>query len=188
MPTAAARYISPPSPARAAGGRDAWARYTPGAKTEGYDILGDGLKANLPDVLAAVARAQLERFDELQARRRELTVRYRELLGQVNGVQVVPGQLSPGSADHLMMVLLPEGTDRALVQKRMSAENIGTSVHFRPLHHFAWFQQQGLTSGPGGTPVADAHAGRALSLPLHTKLTAADVDRVCDALDRALTT
>lgn len=166
--------------------RDAWARYTPGAKTEGYDILGDGLKANLPDVLAAVARAQLERFPELQARRRDLALRYRTRLGEVPGVRLVPAELPDGGADHLMMVLLPEGSDRGAVQRHLSDVSIGSSVHFRPLHTFAWFAEQGLHPGPGGTPVADTYVDRALSLPFHTRLTDEDVERVVDELARAL--
>jgi len=166
--------------------RDAWARYTPGASTAAYDIVGDGLKANLPDVLAAVARAQLERFPDLQARRRELALQYRELLAGIPGLRLVPGDLPAGGADHLMMVLLPEGTDRPTVQQHLTAAGIGSSVHFRPLHTFGWFAEQGLTSGPGGTPVADTYVDRALSLPFHTRLSSADVDRVGETLRAAL--
>ncbi len=166
--------------------RDAWARYTPGARTGSYDILGDGLKANLPDVLAAVARAQLQRFPTLQQRRRELALRYREVLAPIDGLRVVPEAPSPGSADHLMVVVLPEGVDRSVVQKQLGEESIGTSVHFQPLHTFQWFADHGVVTGPGGTPVADEHAERVLSLPFHTRLDDDDVDRVGEALRRAL--
>lgn len=166
--------------------RDAWARYLPGAKTGGYDILGDGLKANLPDVLAAVARVQLSRFEDLQAARRKLALQYRDLLAGIDGVRVVPSEPVDGSADHLMMVLLPEGTDRAAVQAHLNRADIGTGVHFRPLHTFRWFTEHGITPGPGGTPVADAYEHRALSLPFHTKLEQTDVERVCETLADAL--
>jgi dTDP-4-amino-4,6-dideoxygalactose transaminase len=166
--------------------RDAWARYTPGAKTEGYDILGDGLKANLPDVLAAIARAQLERFPGLQARRRELALQYRATLATIPGLRIVPTTLADGGADHLMMVLLPEGVDRTAVQQQLGAAAIGSSVHFRPLHTFAWFAENGLASGPGGTPVADTYVDRALSLPFHTRLSTDDVERVATVLRASL--
>jgi dTDP-4-amino-4,6-dideoxygalactose transaminase len=168
--------------------RDAWARYTPGARTGSYDIVGDGLKANLPDVLAAIARAQLRRFDEMQERRAEMDRAYRALLSGIDEVTVVPAGPCAGSAHHLMVVVLPDHADRDTVQKQMSAESIGTSIHFRPLHTFAWFDQQGLTSGPGGTPNADSVAQRALSLPFHTQLTDRDIQRVCETLDHALGT
>ena len=168
--------------------RDAWRRYAPGADpaTAAYDVVGDGLKANLPDVLAAIARSQFRRFDAMQATRRELTLRYRDRLAELPGLRVVPGTFDPGSADHLMMVLLPDGTDRSAVQADMQADGVGTSVHFRPLHTFGWFREQGLVPGPGGAPVADRYVDRALSLPLHTRMSPDDVDQACDALGRAL--
>ena len=162
--------------------RDAWARYLPGAATSGYDLLGDGLKANLPDVLAAVARVQLERLEELQRQRRRLVERYRSHLVGVEGLGLVPDEVPEGGSDHLMMVLLPHGVDRSKVQERMSAARIGTSVHFQPLHRFGWFAKNGVHPGAAGTKVADEGELRALSLPLHTCLDMADVDRVCDVL------
>lgn len=165
---------------------DAWRRYAPGAGATGYDLLGDGLKANLPDVLAAVARVQLERFPELQCRRRRLVERYRQQLADVEGLRVVPEHPVAGGADHLMMVVLPEATDRSAIQESLAADEIGTSVHFRPLHTFGWFADHGVVPGPAGVEVADLYAGRALSLPLHTGLSDGDVDRVCNRLAHAL--
>lgn len=165
--------------------QDAWQRYEPGAKVASYDVLGDGLKANLPDVLAALARVQLARFDDLQARRGQLVEHYRRRLAELP-VRLVPDHRPPGSADHLMMLLLPEGVDRTALREEMQRAGVGTSVHFRPLHTFGWFEREGLLSGPGGTPVADRYAERALSLPLHTCLADEDVDRVCEVLGDAL--
>jgi dTDP-4-amino-4,6-dideoxygalactose transaminase len=166
--------------------RDAWARYLPGAPTSGYDLLGDGLKANLPDVLAAVARVQLSRFDDFQARRAELGKNYRSQLEDIPGLEIIPRDRPAGSSDHLMMVLLPPGTERTAVQASMTAENIGTSVHFQPLHRFGWFAEHGVVPGPGGTPNSDRAEFRALSLPMHTRLSDDDVDRVCHTLRNAL--
>ena len=154
--------------------RDAWARYTPGAKTGGYDLLGDGLKANLPDVLAAIARAQLARFEGLQARRRELSS---AVPGSARGasteIRVVPTSGPMGSADHLMMVLLPESVEREVVQKQLSSEGIGTSVHFRPLHTFDWFGDHGLHPRPrrcaGGRRPRRPGAQPALPHPAHRR-------------------
>lgn len=168
--------------------RDAWTRYAPDSRAGAYDVLGDGLKANLPDVLAAIARSQLRRFDDMQSIRRRLVERYRTHLAGVPGLRTAPAALRPDGADHLMMVLLADGTDRTAVQSRMGHDGVGTSVHFRPLHTFGWFREQGLAPGPGGTPVADRYAARALSLPLHTKMSVDDVDRVCTSLVDALAT
>jgi dTDP-4-amino-4,6-dideoxygalactose transaminase len=167
--------------------RDAWARYTPGARTGTYDIVGDGLKANLPDVLAAIARVQLRRFDSLQRRRAEMDLTYRNRLRNVEGLRIVPSEPHPGTSHHLMVVLLPRGVDRDAVQQRLAVQRIGTSIHFRPLNSFEWFAEQGLRAGPTGTPNADAVANRALSLPFHTRLTDAHIERVCDVVQGAVT-
>lgn len=158
---------------------DAWARYRPGA-TAGYDVVVPGIKANLPDTLAVLARSQLRRFAQRQARRRELLTAYRALL-EPAGLRFVPGSPHPGSADHLAIVVLPEGVDRDVAVAAMSGAGIGTSVHFRPLHTFTWFAKN-AEIGPGGLPVCDALQPRALSLPLHVNLSDADVERVADAL------
>lgn len=166
--------------------RDAWARYGPGGPSQ-YDLCQPGIKANLPDLLAALARSQLSRFEGMQARRRGLVLHYRQRLAEMPVVRPVPNALRRGAADHLMVVLLPPTVDREAVVAQMSEAGIATSVHFRPLHHFAWFQRHARIA-PGGLPVAEELAGRTLSLPLHPRLGIEQVDRVCDALGRALST
>lgn len=164
--------------------RDAWKRYLPG---DGflYDVNSAGIKANFPDILAALARSQLRRFSQLQARRRRLVGRYRHNLAQVRGISVVPPQADPGSADHLMVVLLPPGTSRPRVVAELHGAGISTSVHFQPLHLFRGMDKH-FVLGPTGVGTADRLAQRALSLPLYPDLTGDQVDRVCDALALAV--
>lgn len=154
---------------------DALARYKPGGSVT-YDMVDPGIKANLPDLLAALARSQLARFDETQARRRALLHRYRDVL-EPEGIRFVPAGRDAGSADHLAVVLLPVDTDRDLVVAGLKAHGISPSIHFRPLHHFSWFAAN-AAQGPDGLAVCDALWPRALSLPLHVGLSFDDVERV----------
>lgn len=163
--------------------KDAWSRYGPDAP-HGYDLLAPGIKGNLPDLLAALARSQLHRFDATQASRRHLVQHYRKGLDGC-AIRFVPDDLVEGSADHLVVVILPEGVSRDAVVSHLSAAGIATSVHFQPLHTFGWFREHAKV-GAGGAPTADALAPRALSLPLHTRLTDDDVAYVCDTLRGAL--
>lgn len=149
------------------------------------DIVGPGIKANLPDILAALARSQLIRFDALQARRRELVVRYRTNLASLDALTVVPHDLHDGIADHLLVVALPDGARRRTAFDRLADAGITTSLHFRPLHQHEWFQEHARI-GPTGTGVSDDLAERVLSLPLHPALLDADVDRVCEVLETSL--
>ncbi len=154
---------------------DSWARYRPGGATM-YDLVEPGIKGNMPDLLAALGRSQLARFDLMQQRRRELLSRYRANLAG-SGVRFVPAQPEPGSADHLAVIVLPEEVSRDDVIIGLKEVGISPSVHFRPLHQFAWIGRN-VPVGPSGLPVCDAFASRVLSLPLHVGLTDADLDRV----------
>jgi dTDP-4-amino-4,6-dideoxygalactose transaminase len=158
-------------------------RDDPGAEAT-PELVGAGIKANLPDLLAALARSQLARFDGMQVQRRRVVEGYRARLEQVEGLEVVPATPVPGSADHLFVVLLPEGTSRNEVIARLRTAGVSSSVHFTPLHRFDWMAANAKLA-PGGAPVADAAAPRSLSLPLHPGLSDDDVARVCDALEDA---
>lgn len=160
--------------------RDAWARYRPGEWAQ-YDLIGAGIKANLPDVLAALARVQLARFPDMQARRRALVERYRERLAPTTGLSFVPAALDPHGADHLLVVALPEGVVRTTVTAALDAARIGFSVHFQPLHRFGWFRANAAV-GPAGVQVAESLADRVLSLPLSPAMAEGEVDRVCDVV------
>lgn len=162
--------------------RKAGAAWDPDTVT---DIVGPGYKANLSDILAALARSQLHRFDAMQARRRALVLRYREHLAAVDGLEFVPRELHDGMADHLLAVALPPDVDRRGVFGSLDAVGIGTSLHFRPLHDYEWFAEFAVI-GPAGTPVADEMAHRLISLPLHPGLSDAEVDRVCEVFSSAL--
>jgi dTDP-4-amino-4,6-dideoxygalactose transaminase len=159
-------------------------RDDPGAEAT-PELLGPGIKANLPDLLAALARSQLSRFDAMQVERRRVVEGYRSRLEGLEGLEVVPSTSVEGSADHLFVVLLPAGVARTEVIAHLRGEGVSSSVHFTPLHHFDWMAGNAKLA-PGGAPVADAAAPRALSLPLHPGLSDDDVDRVCTALEDAL--
>ena len=162
---------------------DAWRRYLPGG-TASYDVLEPGIKANLPDLLAALGRSQLRRFPQLQARRRELVTAYRRRLAEMPELTCVPVLPDAASADHLMVVLLADGIDRDPLVAGMRDAGISTSVHFRPVHHLSGLRPRVEVADT--LAVCDALAPRALSLPLHPGLTVADVDRVVDALAAGL--
>ena len=97
----------------------------------------------------------------------------------------MPEELVDGGADHLMLVVLPERSERSAVVSRLMESGIATSVHFQPLHRFAWMRENADIVRTG-VATAESIADRALSLPLHSRLRDGDVDRVCDALASAL--
>lgn len=163
--------------------QDAWRRYGPGGAAT-YDVATTGIKGNLPDLLAALGLSQLRRIDSMQERRRRLVTQYRARLAEVPGVTCVPDTLAVDGADHLLVVLLPEGVDRDAVVTAMSARGITTSVHFQPVHRLSAIRPH--VDIPDGLPVCDTLWPRVLSLPLHPTLTPDEVDVVVDVLTQVL--
>lgn len=163
---------------------DAVDRYSrPGAHS--YDVTMPGLKANMPDVLATLGRSQLARMSESQKFRHELVGRYRECLADTD-IRFIPGEPHPGSAVHLMAVDMGSADRRDAVILALTAANIGSSVHFRPLHTFSWYDGQNAEIGPKGVPVASELDGSIMSLPLHLNLSFSDVERVCETVRSAI--
>jgi len=67
----------------------------------------------------------------------------------------------------------------------MAKSGIGTSVHFIPLHRYPyWRERYRLT--PEQFPNAEAAFQRAVSLPIYTRMTDEDVERVIEAVGRVL--
>jgi len=158
--------------------RDAVNRYAkPGAHS--YDVTMPGLKANMPDVLAALGRSQLRRFEKSQAHRRRLVERYRSNLADAD-LAFVPLEHDERSADHLLVIDAGSADRRGDMIEALTSDGIGASVHFRPLHTFSWYADRPELIGPGGLPVADKYDGRVMSLPLHVNMNCDDVDRVCE--------
>lgn len=165
--------------------RDAWRRYAPGGSWR-YDVLEDGLKANLPEVAAAVGRVQLRHVDEWQGRRSAIAAAYGELLGGTPGLEL-PREVEGGRhAWHLYVVRVGAGARRtrdALVED-LAAAGVGTSVHFIPLHHLTHFRT--TTLAPVALDGADSVFPLLLSLPIHPGLTDGEIDRVCASVTQSL--
>jgi dTDP-4-amino-4,6-dideoxygalactose transaminase len=164
--------------------RNAWKRYRVGGPAS-YRLEHAGLKGNLPDLLAAVARVQLTKFPRMQARRQQLVSTYLQELADVAGVRPLASMGTPGSAHHLFVIVLDPGVERDAVVDGLAGRGIGTSVHFTPLHEHEWFNRNALIPRCG-LPVARDMASRVMSLPLHPLMDDEDARQVCRAL-RAIT-
>ncbi|MFG2133836.1 DegT/DnrJ/EryC1/StrS family aminotransferase [Streptomyces sp. NPDC048751] len=157
--------------------RDAFARHT-GGPSPHYDVVAPGMKYNMPDTVSAMLRCQLEKADWMRERRRAVAEAYLRAFEDVPGLELPhPDSGADRSSWYLFAVLLPEGRDRDAVAARLRERGIGTSVHFRPLHHFSYYRRTWVGSADG-FPVADAAFPRLLSLPVHPTLTDAQVELV----------
>jgi dTDP-4-amino-4,6-dideoxygalactose transaminase len=165
--------------------KDNRARYLAGSPL--YDVLFPGLKANLPDVLAALGIAQMGRIEQILARRRRVAGWYDRLLRHEAGL--VRPRVREGCQPtwHLYPVLLSEGGQerRDRIVARLLEQGIHPSVHFIPLPRFTFWKET-FGDPPGDFPVSERLFASEISLPIFPTMTLAQVRRVVAALREAL--
>jgi dTDP-4-amino-4,6-dideoxygalactose transaminase len=150
-----------------------------------YDIAVPGYKANLSDVLAAIALCQLdkvERHRELRIRQVEL---YDEAVAGLDGIEPVARDARDTHAHHLYVVRVdPQraGASRDEYREALAEENIGTSVHFLPVHRLSAYRER--YPGQPPLPVAERAGAEVLSLPLSPAHSGRDILDAIDALRR----
>ena len=166
--------------------RSAWSRHGSAMPAQ-YEVEEPGFKFGMNDIAAAVGIHQLARLDGWIERRREHSGRYDGRLAELPLELPAEPPAHARHARHLYIVRLRNDApiDRDALLARMTEQNIGGSVHFKPIHHYRYYAER-LGLAPGGLPVADDLARRSLSLPLFPAMTDADVDDVGDVLRGAL--
>jgi dTDP-4-amino-4,6-dideoxygalactose transaminase len=167
--------------------RDAWKRHT----TEGswyYEVVAPGFKYNMTDVAAALGLRQLTKQERFRDERVAIANQYTAAFSQMPELEVPTEPSHVQSAWHLYMLRLNLDlltVDRAEVIRALHAENIGTSVHFIPLHlHPAYHERYGYT--PDSFPVAYQQYLRVISLPLFPGMTDDDVNDVIGAVQKVV--
>jgi len=167
--------------------RDAFDRFTATVPSWYYEVVAPGFKYNLTDIAAALGIHQLKRANDFQAQRELLAAAYDEALA---GLPVIlPPRAGAGDrhAWHLYVLRLADGAriERDRFIEHLFAAGIGCSVHYIPLHlHPCWRDRYALT--PAMFPHSQHAYERMLSLPLYTRMTVGDVQRVAAAVRAAL--
>ncbi len=155
-------------------------------EVEKYTWVAEGSSYVLSDVLAAMLDAQLDKLEEIQARRARVVSRYREELdpwAQAHGARLPATDGARQGNDHLFYVLLPDEPTRDRCLSGLRARGVMAAFHYVPLHSSPYGRRLGAT---GELPVTDRVARTLVRLPLHPRLTEEDVDRVVGALKEAL--
>ena len=156
--------------------------------TRGYDVEVPGLKYNLSDLHAALGVAQLEKLDGFLSARERLADLYRKRLSGIDLLEIPAPRLAAGDrhAWHIFPVLPRIDAltiDRFEIQERLREENIGTGLHFLPVHRTRFYRK---LLGRARLPVTERAGERILSLPLFPRMTESDVEDVAAALEKVL--
>ncbi|MBI4874397.1 MAG: DegT/DnrJ/EryC1/StrS aminotransferase family protein [Acidobacteria bacterium] len=161
--------------------RDAWKRYAQSGSWY-YEVHEPGYKYNMTDLQASLGIHQLRRLDGFLERRRRLAALYDAAFADLSELRL-PADL-PGRrhAYHIYPVQLRGlSIDRAQFIDELRQANIGTSVHFIPLHRQPFYQER-YGYSPASFPVAEEIYAGLLSLPLYPRMTDEDAGDVIRAV------
>lgn len=163
--------------------RDAWKRFDRSGSWY-YEVVLPGFKYNMTDMQSAIGLVQLKRIEAFQIRRREVVAKYAEGFKDLDALELPVEQPWATSSWHLYVIRLKDGAlriERNAFIDEMKARNIGTSVHYLPVHMHPFYRDK-YGYRPEDIPVAAAAYGSMLSLPLHAGLTDQDVNDVIQAV------
>jgi dTDP-4-amino-4,6-dideoxygalactose transaminase len=154
-----------------------------------YEMQELGFNYRLTDLQAALGLSQLSRLKAFLARRREIVAAYNAAFAGLPSLSV-PRMRDPRDAAvaswHLYTVQIDFaglGKSRTSVMSGLRDAGVGTQVLYIPVHLQPWYSQK-FGYAPGKCPAAEEFYGRALSLPLYSAMTDADVDLVIQSVRR----
>jgi len=163
--------------------RDAWNRYS----KEGswyYEVLLPGFKYNMTDIQASLGLVQLEKLESFQLRRAEIVAKYNQEFKNYDALEIPVAKAEVEHAWHLYVLKLNLEAlriNRNQFIEELKVRNIGTSVHFIPIHLHPYYRDK-YGYKPEDFPVAFNNYQRIISLPLHAGLSDNDVQDVIAAV------
>jgi len=145
-----------------------------------------GFNYRITDFQCALGLSQLERLDDFVAARNRIAARYREVLSEVDGIELPPGASAEDlHAYHLFVVRLLGGSAvRRRVFAAMRGAGIGVQVHYIPIYRHPYYRDE-LGYPQDECPKVEDYYGGAISLPIFPGMTDADVERVAGTLSEA---
>jgi dTDP-4-amino-4,6-dideoxygalactose transaminase len=132
-----------------------------GERSWDFEVAAQGWRYHMSDIMAAIGRVQLNRFEsEFKPRRRQLHAHYRRLLDDINGLCLFSSD-SESVVPHIFPIRILGGR-RNFIRKALDEAGIQTGIHYKPNHLLEYFG-----SGKISLPVSEMLYEELLTLPLH---------------------
>lgn len=146
-----------------------------------YDIIGTWYKCNMTDVAAAMGLAQMKRYPDMLARRKEIIKKYDAAFRPL-GVKTLDHYTDGhSSSGHLYITRVPGVTleQRNEIIIKMAERGIACNVHYKPLPMHTAYKKLGFDIKD--YPNAYRNFENEITLPLHTCLTDDEVNYVIES-------
>jgi len=160
--------------------KNAYNRYMQGG-SHCYDVKFAGFKYNMTDIAASLGICQLDRIEQMQNKRNKYANLYNERFKSSELISSLKINEYGKTSNHLFVIKL--NLEKLKIARddfilKLAEYNIGTSVHFKPIHHHSLYKNAFNCSLPN----ADRFYERIISLPLYPSMNIEDVEYVADAV------
>ena len=166
--------------------KDAWKRYSSAGFTP-YEAIYPGYKYNMPDIIASLGLAQLNRLEANLKIRKKYWKLLNQGLRDVEGIILPPDeQTNTVHARHLYAIVIDVKKlqiSRNAFIDALKAEGIGAGVHFDPVHLHKYYRER-FGFKKGDYPNAEKIGLNTLSLPFYPHMTEKDVRDVIGAVGK----
>jgi len=133
----------------------------------------------MTEIAAALGIIQLQRLDEIVARRREIAAHYRGELGDRVDFQATPE--GAVSTYQTLGAVLRQGQGRESFRDAMRERNVEVGLLSHAIHRLGSFAGQALS-----LPITEHVAGHGVALPLYPQMRKADVEHVVRSVHEVL--
>ena len=156
-----------------------WERHN--ERPQDYDVVDFGWNFRIDELRAALGLVQLEKVAQANARRAELTSRYRSLLSEVPDVQVAFQHNLAASACHILPLLTRDLENRKVIEHKLNQARVQTSHHYPPVHLFKKYRDE-FNYQEGMLPYSESFSAKEITLPLYPDMSNAHIDYIVNSL------
>lgn len=158
--------------------KDSANRYR-GKRSWDFEVVDQGWRYHMSNIMAAIGSVQLGRFSELMAKRLIIMERYQKELESCSNFSLLDWS-EQTVAPHIFPIICRNEKTRDLLKNALEDEGVETGVHYKPNHLLSFFSKQKSSN----LPLSEKLYSRLLTLPLHPDLTTREVDLVVKILRR----
>ena len=141
-----------------------------------YDVVSEGFRYHLTNIMASVGVSQIKRVDEFIASRRAVCERYSEAFDGLPGVRVLRRSYADVSP-FIYSVRVPAARREALIA-HLAVRGVDVGIHFVPVHRHTYFADAPRSP----MPVTERVVDEVMTLPLHSLMREGFVERVIDGV------
>ena len=151
-----------------------------------YDIISPAYKCNMTDIMAAIGLVQLERYEEMLEKRKEIIEIYNKAMNELGVEYLNHYNNNASSSGHLYLVKLSGKSveERNDFIIKMAEQGIFCNVHYKPLPMLTAYKNLGFDIKD--FPNAYSQYSNEVSLPLNTKMSLEDAFYVVEKMKEIL--